>query len=39
MHSKLLHEHDGQRTFALIMDKGDEVLSGIKDFAARNPLD
>ena len=35
MQSKLLHEHDGQRTFAVIMDKGDEVLSSIKDFAAR----
>lgn len=35
MQSKLLHEHGGQRTFAVIMDKGDEVLSSIKDFAAR----
>lgn len=35
MQGKLLHEHDGQRTFAVIMDKGDEVLSSIKDFAAR----
>ncbi len=35
MQSKLLYEHDGQRTFAVIMDKGDEVLSSIKDFAAR----
>jgi predicted DNA-binding protein with PD1-like motif len=38
MHNKLLHEHAGQRTFALIMDKGDEVLSGIKDFAAREGI-
>jgi predicted DNA-binding protein with PD1-like motif len=38
MHSKLLHEHEGQRTFALIMDKGDEVLAGIKDFAARERI-
>lgn len=35
MDSKLLHEHDGRRTFALIMDKGDEVLSTVKDFASR----
>ncbi|HZD88703.1 MAG TPA: PPC domain-containing DNA-binding protein [Pseudolabrys sp.] len=35
MQSKLLHEQSGQRTFAVIMDKGDEVLSAIKDFAAR----
>ncbi len=33
MQSKLLHEHGGQRTFAVIMDKGDEVLSSIKEFA------
>ena len=38
MQSKLLHEHDGQRTFALIMDKGDEVLSSIKEFAARERI-
>lgn len=38
MQSKLLHEHDGQRTFAVIMDKGDEVLSSIKDFAAREHI-
>ena len=38
MQSKLLHEHDGQRTFAVIMDKGDEVLSSIKDFAARERI-
>jgi uncharacterized protein len=35
MQSKLLHEHDGQRTFALIMAKGDEVLSAIKEFATK----
>jgi predicted DNA-binding protein with PD1-like motif len=38
MQSKLLHEHGGQRTFAVIMDKGDEVLSSIKDFAAREHI-
>ena len=35
MQSKVLHEHDGQRTFALIMAKGDEVLSTIRNFAAQ----
>ncbi len=35
MQSKLLHEYEGQRTFALIMDKGDEVLSTIKTFATK----
>lgn len=38
MHSKLLHDHDRQRTFAIIMDKGDEVLSTIKDFAAKERI-
>lgn len=38
MNSKLLHEHDGRRTFALIMDKGDEVLSTVKDFATREHI-
>ena len=33
MNSKLLHQHDGRRTFAVIMDKGDEVLSSISAFA------
>lgn len=38
MHSKLLHQSDGQRTFAVIMDKGDEVLSSLKSFAARERI-
>lgn len=38
MQTKLLHEHDGQRIFAVIMDKGDEVLSSIKKFAARERI-
>ena len=33
MDSKLLHDHDGRRTFAIIMNIGDEVLSTILDFA------
>lgn len=35
MDSKLLHEHDGRRTFAVIMKTGDEVLSSMKDFASK----
>ncbi len=38
MQSKLLHEHDGQRTFAIIMDKDDEVLSSIRNFATRERI-
>ena len=34
MRHKLLHEQDGQRTFALVFDKGDEVVEGLTNFAA-----
>jgi predicted DNA-binding protein with PD1-like motif len=37
MHSKLLKK-DGGRTFAVIMDPGDEVLSSVKDFANREHI-
>ncbi len=33
MRHKLLHEQDGQRTFALVFDKGDEVVEGLTNFA------
>ncbi len=33
MRSKLLHEADGQKTFALIFDSGDEAMEGIVSFA------
>jgi predicted DNA-binding protein with PD1-like motif len=38
MKSKLLHEHDGERTFAVIFDKGDEAVSGLTGFAKANRL-
>jgi uncharacterized protein len=38
MDYKLLHEHDGERTFAIIMKKGDEVLSSIKSFAEKERI-
>ena len=38
MKSKLLHEADGQRTFALIFEIGDEVLTEVKAFAKRERL-
>jgi uncharacterized protein len=34
MKSKLLHQAGDQRTFAVIMDKGDDVLLSIRAFAA-----
>jgi len=38
MQSKLLNEQDGRRTFAVIMDKGDEVLSTIGAFAKKERI-
>jgi predicted DNA-binding protein with PD1-like motif len=29
---KLLHENSGQRTFAVVLSTGDEVLASLKDF-------
>ncbi|MDP9409975.1 MAG: DNA-binding protein [Actinomycetota bacterium] len=39
MNAKQIHEDRGQRTFALVFDAGDEVVSGLTDFAAENGLD
>jgi uncharacterized protein len=36
--SKLLHESDGQKTYALIFETGDEVMSNLKAFAGNNLL-
>ncbi|WP_119419128.1 PPC domain-containing DNA-binding protein [Desertibaculum subflavum] len=38
MQTKLLHQDEGQRTFAVIMQTGDEVMSTLRDFAARERL-
>lgn len=45
MKAKLIHEplnpaHGGhvEKTFAIIFDKGDEVISGLTDFAKKNGL-
>lgn len=35
MQSKLLHNADGQRTFAIILATGDEVMACLKDFVTR----
>jgi predicted DNA-binding protein with PD1-like motif len=36
--SKLLDESDGRRTYMLVFDIGDEVTSGLLDFATKNQL-
>lgn len=38
MQSKMIHEVAGQRTFALIMEQGDEAMQCIKDFAEEQQL-
>jgi predicted DNA-binding protein with PD1-like motif len=38
MRSTLLHESDGQRTYALIFETGDEVMSTLKAFAQDHRL-
>jgi predicted DNA-binding protein with PD1-like motif len=33
MKTQFLHQQDGTKTFAVIFDKGDEVVAGLQDFA------
>jgi uncharacterized protein len=36
MQRQLLHENNGQRTFALVLQTGDEAMSSIEQFAKQN---
>jgi predicted DNA-binding protein with PD1-like motif len=38
MRARLLHEHEGQKTFALVFDTGDEAMKGLTDFARERGL-
>ena len=38
MKAKLIHEQQGQKTFVLVFDKGDEVVAGLLSFAKENGL-
>ena len=38
MRTKLLHESDGLRTLAVVLDTGEEVLASLKQVAAREKL-
>jgi uncharacterized protein len=38
MEAKQIHEENGQKTFALVFDTGDEVMAGLSSFAAENDL-
>jgi len=39
MRSKLLHEANGERTFAVILETGDEIVSSLDTFADENGLE
>ncbi|MDQ3863362.1 MAG: DNA-binding protein [Actinomycetota bacterium] len=39
METKLIHEEEAQKTFALIFDTGDEVMADLTGFAKENSLD
>jgi uncharacterized protein len=39
MNSKLIHEEGGEKTFAFVFEKGDEVVSEVTNFARENALD
>jgi predicted DNA-binding protein with PD1-like motif len=38
MHSKLIHNADGQQTYAVILETGDEVIAALKAFAQEKNL-
>src|SRR5436190_554014 len=38
MKTKLIHEADGRRTFAIVLQSGDEAMTEIKSFAHRERL-
>jgi predicted DNA-binding protein with PD1-like motif len=38
MRSRLIHDDAGQRTLALVLDKGDEVVAAIEAFAQEHSL-
>ncbi len=39
MQTQQIHSESGQRTFAVIMDKGDEAMEKLKGFAEREGID
>jgi uncharacterized protein len=38
MKAELLHEHEGQRTFVLVLDPGDEVIGSMLRFSRENGI-
>jgi predicted DNA-binding protein with PD1-like motif len=38
MKAQLIHEHEGEKTFVLVFDSGDEVIAGLTAFAKEKRL-
>jgi predicted DNA-binding protein with PD1-like motif len=38
MEAKQIYKENGQKTFVLVFDTGDEVIAGLSSFAAENDL-
>src|SRR5438477_11982616 len=38
MESRLLHQQDGERTFAIAFGTGDELIAGLREFASAEEL-
>jgi predicted DNA-binding protein with PD1-like motif len=38
MSSRQIHEHQGQRTYPLVFEAGDEAMAGLKQFAEQHNL-
>ena len=38
MKSRLIHEQQGQRTYRLVFEAGDEAMAGLKQFAEQHRL-
>lgn len=39
MRSKIIHDADGERTFAVILETGDEIVSSLNEFAQNHKLE
>jgi hypothetical protein len=38
MQSRLLHQSDGQRTFVVVLETGDEILASLQEFVSREQI-
>lgn len=38
MHHRILHDYDGQRTFVIVLETGEEVMTSLQSFAERRAI-